>query len=173
MTTSNYLNLDCPIAESLSIVGDQWTLLIIRDALIGVSSFTGFEQSLGISRRLLSRRLKEMEENGLIDRVPVKEGAARMKYVPTRKGAELSMVIMAFADWGERWYPGKRGPRYEHTHIPSGKVIRPAMVRGDTEKAVPMQECSSVPSAAAGAISPAQQNNTNDSAVEFKASQGK
>ncbi|HBM87463.1 MAG TPA: transcriptional regulator, HxlR family protein, partial [Rhodobiaceae bacterium] len=86
MTTSNYLNLDCPIAESLSIVGDQWTLLIIRDALTGVSSFTGFEQSLGISRRLLSRRLKEMEESGLIDRVPVKEGAARMKYVPTRKG---------------------------------------------------------------------------------------
>lgn len=173
MTTSNYLNLDCPIAESLSIVGDQWTLLIIRDALTGISSFTGFEQSLGISRRLLSRRLKEMEENGLIDRVPVKDGAARMKYVATRKGAELSMVLMAFADWGERWYPGKRGPRYEHTHIPSGKVIRPAMVRGDTERAVPMQECASLPSDVAETNSPERQRYMEDRSAEIKASRNK
>lgn len=168
MTTSNYLNLDCPIAESLSIVGDQWTLLIIRDALTGVSSFTGFEQSLGISRRLLSRRLKEMEEGGLIDRVPVKEGAARMKYVPTRKGAELSMVLMAFADWGERWQPGKRGPRYEHTHIPTGKEIRPAMVRVDTNEAVPMQECASLP-AAASMVSPEQRAHIKERVAQIKA----
>jgi len=173
MTTSNYLNLDCPIAESLSIVGDQWTLLIIRDALTGVSSFTGFEQSLGISRRLLSRRLKEMEESGLIDRVPVKEGAARMKYVPTRKGAELSMVLMAFADWGERWYPGKRGPRYEHTHVPSGKEIHPAMVRSDTGKSVPMQECASLPSAVAGTTSPERQRYMDERAAEIKAAKAK
>ena len=145
MTTSKYLDLDCPIAESLSIVGDQWTLLIIRDALLGISSFTGFEQSLGISRRLLSRRLQEMEESGLLDRVPTKPGAARMKYVPTLKGSELAMVLLAFSDWGEKWHPGKHGPRYKNVHVPSGKPIHSAMVRDDTNKSVPLSECASHP----------------------------
>ncbi|MGD1934691.1 MAG: winged helix-turn-helix transcriptional regulator [Candidatus Phaeomarinobacter sp.] len=145
MTTSNYLKLNCPIAESLSHVGDQWTLLIMRDALMGISSFTGFEESLGISRRLLSRRLTEMVESGLLDKVAAKEGGARMSYVPTQKGRELAMVLLSLSEWGERWHPNARGPRYQNVHLPSGAEVAPRMAKVSTGRVVELGQCASLP----------------------------
>jgi len=145
MTTANYLKLNCPIAEALSHVGDQWTLLIMRDALMGVSGFTEFESSLGISRRLLSRRLAEMVESGLLEKVTAREGGARMKYVPTRKGRELAMVLLSLSEWGERWYPNDRGPRYRNMHLPSETEVAPMMAKLTTKRVVDLSECASLP----------------------------
>lgn len=150
MATSNYLKLNCPIAESLSHVGDQWTLLIMRDALMGISSFTGFESSLGISRRLLSRRLAEMVESGLLDKV-AREGGTRMTYVPTQKGRELAMVLLSLSEWGERWHPNARGPRYQNVHRSSGAEVAPRMAKVSTGRVVPLEECASLPGPGADA----------------------
>lgn len=145
MTIENYKNLDCPIAESLCVLGDQWTLLIVRDALMGVSSFSHFEKSLGITKRMLSRRLTEMVEDGLLQRVPIKEGAARMKYVPTQKARELALVMSALIVWGEKWYPGKCGERYKILERITGAPVAPGMVVTDTRAAIDMSDCAFLP----------------------------
>ena len=77
MTSRSYERLVCPIAQSLSVLGEQWTLLILRDVLFGYSRFEEFQSSLGISRNLLSRRLAEMVESCLLERRPLHEGAKR------------------------------------------------------------------------------------------------
>ncbi|MEM1086977.1 MAG: helix-turn-helix domain-containing protein [Pseudomonadota bacterium] len=148
MTVQNYAGLDCPIAESLGVIGQQWTLLIIRDALMGVSSFSGFEKSLGITKRMLSRRLSEMVEDGLLARVPMSEGSKRLKYVPTQKTKELAMVLSSLIVWGEKWYPGQAGERYKIQTQDTGERVAPGMVTAKTKTPVPMSVCSFLPSAA-------------------------
>lgn len=156
MTIENYKNLNCPIAESLSVLGDQWTLLIIRDALMGVSSFSGFTASLGISKRMLSRRLGEMIEDGLLLRVPARPGAARQKYVPTQKAQELAMVMSSLIAWGEKWYPGKCGERYLMQDRESGAKIAPGMVITGSKIGVDLADCDFLPGPGASLEQPDQ-----------------
>lgn len=103
MSTANYEKHHCPIAQALAELGDQWTLLIVRDALlVGPRRFNELQQSLGISRNLLTRRLKQLCDAGVLDRVPV-EGSKRHAYVATEKCRDLRIVILAMAEWGEKW----------------------------------------------------------------------
>lgn len=94
----------CPIARSLDIVGDRWTLLMLRDlALDGPRKFQDFEQSLaGISPNTLSARLKTLEENGIVERRFYSDHPPRAEYVLTGKGVELRPVLRALKAWGEK-----------------------------------------------------------------------
>ena len=94
----------CPIARSLNIVGDRWTLLMLRDlALDGPRKFQDLEQSLaGISPNTLSARLKILEENGIVERRFYSDHPPRAEYVLTSKGVELRPVLRAFKAWGEK-----------------------------------------------------------------------
>lgn len=148
MTVQNYSELDCPIAEALSIIGQQWTLLIIRDALMGLSTFSQFEKSLGITKRMLSRRLTEMVEDGLLEKTPLKEGAMRMKYLPTQKAKELAMVLSSLIVWGEKWYPGQSGERYRIQTQDSGERVSPGLVTAKTKIPVSLSDCAFLPSTA-------------------------
>ena len=103
MTTVNYQKHNCPIARALVELGDQWTLLIVRDALLaGRCRFSEFRESLGISRNLLTVRLSQLCEAGILQRVPV-ANSKRYAYVPTQKCQDLRIVILAMAKWGEKW----------------------------------------------------------------------
>jgi DNA-binding HxlR family transcriptional regulator len=103
--------LSCSIAESVGIIGDQWTLLIVRDALFGVTRFEQFQKSLGISRNLLARRLADLTEQGLLDRVPQREGSRRWDYLPTAKCRDLIPVLLAMGQWSEKWMPASADRR--------------------------------------------------------------
>jgi DNA-binding HxlR family transcriptional regulator len=93
----------CPVAKSLELVGDRWTLLIVRDLLGGPRRFQDFQGSLpGIAPTLLSDRLKLMETHGLVARRFYSEHPPRAEYVLTEKGRELGFVIGALATWGSR-----------------------------------------------------------------------
>ena len=93
----------CPVAKSLELVGERWTLLLVRDLLDGARRFQDFHASLpGIAPALLSERLKAMEEHGLITRRFYSEHPPRAEYVLTDKGRELGFVIGALAAWGSR-----------------------------------------------------------------------
>jgi DNA-binding HxlR family transcriptional regulator len=93
----------CPVAKSLELVGDRWTLLIVRDLLKGACRFQDFQASLkGIAPSILSDRLKLMEESGLIERRFYSDHPPRAEYVLTDKGKELGMVVGALAAWGSR-----------------------------------------------------------------------
>lgn len=94
----------CMLARALEVLGEWWTLLIVRDAFFGVRHFEGFQSSLGIARNVLSTRLAKLVKAGILDRVPDQEDRRRIEYRLTDKGRALLPTIVAFAQWGERWH---------------------------------------------------------------------
>ena len=124
----------CPVAKTLELVGDRWTLLLIRDLLQGACRFQDFQTSLkGIAPAVLSDRLKLMEEHGLVERRFYSDHPPRAEYALTDKGRELGTVVGALAAWGSRHvYKGAR-----LVHADSGKEVRLGYFRADTGKRVP------------------------------------
>lgn len=100
---ANY-DMRCPIARTLDIVGDSWTILILRDLVVsGPRRFQDFERSLaGVSPNTLSARLKRLEERGIVERRFYEQHPPRAEYVLTEKGGELRPVLRALLDWGRR-----------------------------------------------------------------------
>jgi len=96
----------CPVARSLGLIGDRWTLLVVRDLLRGGTRFADLMQSLeGISPNVLSTRLKTLEDDGILERSIYEHHPPRAEYHLTEKGRALSSVIGAIYDWGEQWAP--------------------------------------------------------------------
>jgi DNA-binding HxlR family transcriptional regulator len=102
MTTS--YNLKCPVARTLDVIGDRWTILILRDLLLeGPRKFADFERSLrSISPNTLSARLKTLEQSGIVDRRFYEQHPPRAEYVLTDKGRALGPVLKALLQWGSR-----------------------------------------------------------------------
>lgn len=109
---------DCSIARTLDVVGEKWTLLILRDIWFGHTKFGELEESLGAPRNLLSKRLKKLEENGILRKQEYKEDGARARfeYVLTDSGSELLPVLAALQHWGDKHNPAEGGPRIALTH---------------------------------------------------------
>ena len=124
----------CPVAKTLELVGDRWTLLLVRDLLGGTRRFQDLEASLpGIAPNILSDRLKLMEEHRLVRRRFYSDHPPRAEYALTDKGRELGTVVGALAAWGSRHvYKGAR-----LVHADSGKEVRLGYFRADTGKRVP------------------------------------
>jgi DNA-binding HxlR family transcriptional regulator len=101
---SHGYEMHCPIARTLDIVGERWTILILRDLLLeGPRKFQDFERSLsGISPNTLSARLKILEENGIVERRFYEEHPPRAEYVLTGKGRELGPAMRALQNWGQK-----------------------------------------------------------------------
>ncbi|MEJ3657960.1 helix-turn-helix domain-containing protein [Actinomycetes bacterium KLBMP 9759] len=116
MLGRTYDRENCSAARTLEIVGERWSLLIIRDALFaGATRFTEFQRALGIAPNILSNRLDMFVEAGLIRTRPLGDGHEMHEYVLTAKGRELQPVIIALAEWGDRWAaPGGPPIVYEH-----------------------------------------------------------
>ncbi len=93
----------CPIARSLAVLGDRWTMLIIRELFLGTRRFDVFQAQTGISPHLLSVRLKRLQDEGVIERRRYQERPARYEYRLTAKGKDLLGVILALRAWGLRW----------------------------------------------------------------------
>lgn len=93
---------DCPVARTLDVVGDWWTLMIVRDAFIGIRRFSDFQRSLGLAKNVLSARLAKLVEDGIFETAPASDGSAYQEYVLTEKGRSLITVIVALRQWGER-----------------------------------------------------------------------
>lgn len=93
----------CPIARSLDIIGDWWSLLIVRDALAGITRFGEFQKHLGIAKNMLTSRLKLLVDEGILQTQPAADGSAWQEYVLTDKGRALQIVLFALAQWGNEW----------------------------------------------------------------------
>ncbi len=93
----------CPVARSLAVLGDRWTLLIVRELFLGTRRFDAFQVQTGISPHLLSLRLKRLEEDGVIERRADQQRPNRHEYRLTEKGKDLLGVILALRAWGLRW----------------------------------------------------------------------
>ncbi len=106
----------CSLARALSVVGDRWTMLILRDAFLKVRRFDEFEASLKISRRLLTERLQALVEDGILARHPYSERPLRHEYRLTEKGLALYPALLALVHWGDDWYADAEGPPVRHRH---------------------------------------------------------
>jgi len=95
------------ISHVLDIIGEGWSLLIIREAFFGIRRFEEFQSQLGIARNILTARLKKLCQNKILERVPIKEGAKRHEYKLTAKGKELMPVLIALTQWGDKWIFGE------------------------------------------------------------------
>ena len=93
----------CPIARSLALVGDRWTMLILRELSMGVHRFDELQAQTGMSSHLLTVRLKRLESDGIIERRIYHERPARYEYHPTQKGRELDPLLMMLRSWGNKW----------------------------------------------------------------------
>lgn len=99
----------CPVACALDIFGDRWTLLIVRDLVLGRGRFKDFSASPeGIPTNILSDRLTRLRDHGVIEQVPADDGTKRLAYRLTEKGAALRPILKSMRDWGLKWVPGAR-----------------------------------------------------------------
>jgi DNA-binding HxlR family transcriptional regulator len=115
---------DCSLARSLAVLGDRWTLLILREAFLRVRRFEGFEEKLGIARRVLSERLALLVDEGVLAKRPYQHRPIRYEYKLTEKGLGLYPVILSLVHWGDTHYAGKKGPPLLHTHVDCGHDFR-------------------------------------------------
>ena len=102
MLRNDYADQNCAIAGTLELIGERWTLLIVRDAFLGVRRFDDFQRSLGIARNVLQARLERLVEAGILKRVRYQERPERFEYRLTRKGVDLWPVLVALMGWGDR-----------------------------------------------------------------------
>jgi DNA-binding HxlR family transcriptional regulator len=116
----------CPIARSLDLVGEWWSILILRDAFRGVRRFEAFQESLGIARNMLSRRLKQLVEAGLLELRPYSERPPRHEYRLTDKGRDFYPVLVTLMAWGDRWVAQADGARPLSRR--SGRPLDPVVI---------------------------------------------
>lgn len=114
---------DCPVARSLDVIGDWWSLLIVRDALAGLRRFKEFEASLGMAKNILSARLKALVTDGILEIVPASDGSAYREYAPTEKGRKLFPVIIALGQWGTDHLFDPAEPRSRPVDARNGKPL--------------------------------------------------
>jgi DNA-binding HxlR family transcriptional regulator len=110
MLRNDYENQACSIAGALEVIGERWSLLIVRDVLLGLRRFDELQHNLGIARNVLQARLERLLENGVLERRRYQERPERFEYRLTDKGLELWPAIVALMDWGDRYAPPPGGP---------------------------------------------------------------
>lgn len=103
MKRSSLASMQCSIAQTLDVVGDPWTLLVVRDAMFGTRRFDEFQRSLGIPRNTLTQRLRTLVDHGVLERRRYQEHPERYEYVLTDKGRALDHVLVSMLQWGDRW----------------------------------------------------------------------
>jgi DNA-binding HxlR family transcriptional regulator len=106
-----YDRQNCSIARTLELVGERWTLLILRDAALGLRRFDELQASLGIARNVLSDRLGRLVEAGILERRLYEEKPERFEYLPTKTGRELGLSLLALMQWGDRHLAPDGPPR--------------------------------------------------------------
>ncbi|WP_416263980.1 winged helix-turn-helix transcriptional regulator [Curtobacterium flaccumfaciens pv. flaccumfaciens] len=129
----------CPIARSLDVLGEKWTLMIVRDAIGGSTRFSQFQQSLGIPREVLTARLASLVDGGVLERTTYKpEGArAREEYVLTDAGRDLSLVLLALGGWADRHRPSERASDLRFVDAETGEAVEAAAMTVDAQERIP------------------------------------
>jgi len=128
MLNRAYPGQECSIARALEVVGERWTLLILRDAVLGMERFDDFQRSLGIATNVLTSRLRLLVDEGLLERVPDERRGGRHRYALTDKGRGLAPAIIALMKWGDRFYAGPEGPPRLTLHRDCGGSLDEGLV---------------------------------------------
>ncbi|HVD86615.1 MAG TPA: helix-turn-helix domain-containing protein [Solirubrobacterales bacterium] len=123
MLRRDYPGLDCSVAKALEVIGERWSLLIVRDVMHGHRRFGEMQESLGIARNVLSARLERLVEENILERRAYSESPPRHEYFLTEKGLDLWPALIALLNWGDRYSPSPEGPRRLIVHKECGGTV--------------------------------------------------
>jgi DNA-binding HxlR family transcriptional regulator len=124
-----YDGQNCSIARALEVVGERWTLLIVRDVFLGKRRFDELQENLGIARNVLTDRLNRLVEHGILARVRYSERPERYEYRLTPKGRELNVALTALRQWGDK-HLSEKPPRVLRTRVDMRPVIAALVPKG-------------------------------------------
>ena len=136
------LELPCSVARSLEILGDRWVFLILREVFFGEHYYDRFRSNLGIATNILSKRLKSLVDNGVLEKQPDEADARRIRYKLTAKGLDLYSVTLALIGWGDKWLSDDDGPPLKLLHKTCGHRLHPQMCCSSCGKAVRAKDVS-------------------------------
>lgn len=128
MRKVSFAEMNCSIAQALEIIGEWWTLLIVRDCFLGVHRFDDFVERLGISRNVLTDRLETLVNAGVLERRPYDEARGRYEYVLTDMGRALWPVITTLREWGDEWITGAGNEPIQIEHRGCGQTTHLRLV---------------------------------------------
>ena len=129
MLRNDYQGQDCSIARALEVVGERWTLLIVRDAFLGLRRFDQFQDSLGVARNVLTDRLKRLVQEGILERVRYSERPERYEYRLTHKVRDLAVTLAGLRQWGDK-YLSEKPPRITRRRSDKRPVIAAFVPKG-------------------------------------------
>ncbi|MFU2325725.1 winged helix-turn-helix transcriptional regulator [Pseudomonas sp. NFX98] len=135
---------ECPVARTLEVIGDRWSLMIIRDAFDDIRRFSEFQKSLGVAKNILALRLKALVEVGVFDVRPASDGSAYKEYVLTDKGREIFPVVVSMRQWGERFLFQPGETRSVLLDNVSRQVLMPIDVRSSNGQKLGPSDCHQV-----------------------------
>lgn len=122
----------CPVARTIARIGDAWTLMVVRELFLGVRRFEEIRVHTGMSPQLLSRRLRELDDAGIVARRQYQDRPPRFEFVLTEKGLDLWPVVIALRGWGERWAkPARETPLLSLTHRTCKHAVEPVITCPD------------------------------------------
>lgn len=127
MSWENVGEMPCSVARSLSVLGDRWTLLIIRSVFLRVRRFADLQAQLAVPKHVLSTRLKRLVDDGVLEKVQYQAAPPRHEYKLTEKGRDLYPVIQMLVAWGDKWMDGGEGPPLHYRHKTCGHVFTPVV----------------------------------------------
>ena len=145
----------CSLARTIGVIGDRWTLLILRECFLRTRRFEGFQSALGITRHLLAERLKKLVRQGVLRRIPYQESPKRYEYILTQKGLDLYPVMMALVHWGDTHMVDECGRPLLHEHRKCGKLFDPVMVCSECGEPLLAKEVHTHPGPGARTAAPA------------------
>jgi len=140
--------MDCSVAQCLEIVGEWWSILLVRDAFLGVTRFDQFQEHLGISRNVLNQRLLRLVEAGVFEKIPYSEHPPRYDYRLTDKGRDLWPVLTALRQWGDK-YAAENGPPLRIVHKGCGHETQAVMTCSVCGETIEARDVRAVPGPAA------------------------
>jgi DNA-binding HxlR family transcriptional regulator len=126
-----FTDMNCSVARALDVLGDWWTLLLIREAFLGTRRFADFEANLEISKNVLTDRLDRLTQHGVFVRIDAGQHGRRYEYALTQKGKDLITVLTALREWGDRWIFGEGNEPLLVFDRRTGRPVPPLRIRGE------------------------------------------
>jgi DNA-binding HxlR family transcriptional regulator len=124
----DFSRMPCSIARTLDVVGESWTLLILRDAFQGLRRFDEIQKSLGIATNVLTARLTKLVDEGILDQRRYQEHPPRYEYVLTEKGRDLGPILLSLVQFGNKWLAGSKEPPQAIVHGGCAHVCAPRLI---------------------------------------------
>lgn len=133
-------NQPCSVARTLSVIGDTWTMMIIRNAFLGIRKFDDLQKNLGVTRHVLTDRLNTLVQEEILYKSPYTETKKRFEYRLTQKGLDLYPIIMSLIQWGDRYMDQGQGAPIDLIHTTCGHHFHPVMVCSECTQPIRAKE---------------------------------